>query len=248
VTGRSLRPVLYLATAVILLLTLVQWAAYSDPTVLAINEAADFQLYHDATARWFHGGSFYEPYQVAGPYEVMRGDILYPPPALILFVPFLFLPAVLWWAIPIAVTIWAIVRLRPDPIAWPVMAICLWFPNTGIKLLTGNPVLWSLAAIALGTIYYWPAVFVAIKPTLAPIALFGSWTRNWWIAAAGFAASSLLFLPMWPDFIAVIRNARHPAGVLYSIGELPMLLIPVVAWLARPTIGPAHQEEAPSTR
>jgi hypothetical protein len=36
--------------------------------------------------------------------------------------------------------------------------------------------------------------------------------------------------------------------VLYSIGELPMLLIPVVAWLARPTIGPAHQEEAPSTR
>lgn len=225
-------------TAVILVLTLVQWSAYSDPTILAFNAGADFQLYHDATDRWLHGGPFYEPYQVAGPYEVMRGDILYPPPALILFVPFLFLPAFLWWVVPIGITLWAIARLRPDPIVWPVMALCLWFPNTGIKLLTGNPVLWSLAAIALGTIYYWPAVLVAIKPTLAPIALFGSWTRRWWYALAGFAAVSLLFLPMWPDFIAVIRNAQHPAGPLYSVGEVPMLLIPVIAWLGRrPLLG-----------
>ena len=243
--GRWVRPALLGVTAVILGLTLIQWAAYSDPGILSYYGAADFRLYHDATARWFNGGPFYEPYQVAGPYEVMRGDILYPPPALILFVPFLFLPAILWWVVPISVTIWAIVRLRPDPVVWPVMALCLWFPNTGIKHLTGNPVLWSLAAIALGTIYYWPAVLVAIKPTLAPMALFGAWTKRWWIALGGFAAVSLLFLPMWPDFIAVIRNAHHPAGPLYSVGELPMLLIPVVAWLGRRT-SPARAETAES--
>ena len=62
----------------------------------------DFLLYRDAAARWLAGGPYFEPYQLAGPYPITAGDVLYPPVALWLFVPFTVLPAVLWWAIPIA--------------------------------------------------------------------------------------------------------------------------------------------------
>ena len=218
-------------TIVIAALTVVQWLEYRP----VFNEFAgrDFMLYRDAAARWLAGGPFYEPYQLAGPYEVTAGDILYPPVGLFLFVPFVYVPAASWWIVPIGVTFYSIWRLRPAPLVWPVIAICLWFPNTGIKLLTGNPVLWSVAAIALGTLYYWPAVFAALKLSLAPIALFGAWKRSWWIAAGVAIIASLFFLPMWPDFVTALLNSRQPAGLLYSVGEVPMMLVPIAAWLGR---------------
>jgi hypothetical protein len=226
-------PVFAGVAVLIVVLTVVQWSAYANAEVVHQYGGIDFALYRDAAARWLGGGPFYEAYQLAGPYEVRAGDVLYPPVALLLFIPFTFLPALLWWAIPLGITGWSIVRLRPRPFVWPVMALCLWFPNTGIKLLTGNPVIWSLAAIALGTIYAWPSVFVLLKPTLAPLALFGCRSRSWWIALAGFSAVSMLFLPMWFDYVRVILNAQTPSGPLYSLGEVPMMLIPVAAWLGR---------------
>lgn len=228
-----LGPIFAGVALVILGLTIVQWSAYSDPAIVERYGGVDFALYRDAAARWLGGGPFYEPYQLAGSYEVRAGDVLYPPVALLLFIPFIVLPAVLWWVIPLALTGWSVWRLRPSPVAWPVIALCLWYPNTGVKLLTGNPVIWSLAALALGTIYAWPAVFVLLKPSLAPLALFGSRTRSWWLALGGFATASILFLPMWPDYIRVVLNAQHPSGALYSLGEVPMMLIPLAAWIAR---------------
>ena len=44
-------------------------------------------------------------HQLAGPYDVtLMTDVLYPPSALLLFVPFSILPIVLWWVVPIAIT------------------------------------------------------------------------------------------------------------------------------------------------
>ena len=58
----------------------------------------------DITRNWVDTGEFYLPHQLAGPYQVQTlVDVLYPPIALYLFVPFLVLPAVLWWAIPMSV-------------------------------------------------------------------------------------------------------------------------------------------------
>ena len=48
----------------------------------------DFTLYRDVTIRWLGGGPYFEPYQLAGPYQISAGDVLYPPVALWLFVPF----------------------------------------------------------------------------------------------------------------------------------------------------------------
>ena len=99
-----------------------------------------------------------------------------------LFVPFTFLPPILWWAVPIGVVAWVVWRLAPGPLAWPVMALCLVWPPTQVKLITGNPVVWSVAALALACLNYWPSVLVLIKPSLFPFALFGATHRSWWVA------------------------------------------------------------------
>ena len=55
--------------------------------------------------RWLDGAPIYHPHQLAGPYQLtLQVDNVYPPSALLLFVPLTVLPAFLWWLIPLAVT------------------------------------------------------------------------------------------------------------------------------------------------
>ena len=129
----------------------------------------DVALYREAAARWFAGGAFYESHQLAGPYEVAHGDILYPPVGLWLFVPIALLPVVpalvLWWGVPAAVTVWAIRRLGPRPAAWPLIALCLAWPTTPLKVWTGNPVIWSVAAMAIAMTTPAPARIASASPS-----------------------------------------------------------------------------------
>ena len=196
----------------------------------------DFTLYRDVAARWLAGGSYFEPSQLAGPYEIRAGDVLYPPVGLWLFVPFAVLPLIvagsLWWAVPIGATGWAIWRLRPRPEVWPLLALCLAWPTTLLKTWTGNPVIWCVAALALGTLYRWPSVFVLLKTSLFPFALVGANRRSWWVALGALVLLSLPFGALWGDWVASVINSRG-GGVLYSTLEIPMLLLPLVAWLGR---------------
>jgi hypothetical protein len=207
----------------------------------------DYQLYRDAAARWLAGGPFFQPYQLAGPYEISAGDILYPPVGLWLFVPFAVVPgalaAILWWALPLGLTAWAVWRLRPRPQAWPLIALCLAWPTTPLKVWTGNPVIWAVAAVALGAIYHWPSVFALLKPSLFPFALFGANRRSWWLALAAFVALCVPFGSMWTDWAASVVNSRG-GGILYSSLEIPMLLLPLVAWLGRTRADPAGRTGA----
>jgi hypothetical protein len=122
--------------------------------------------------------------------------------------------------------------LRPRPEVWPLIALCAAWPTTLLKTWTGNPVIWSMGALALATIYAWPAVFALLKPSLAPFALFGANRRSWWIALAVLVALSLPFGVLWADWLASVTNSRG-GGLLYSTLEVPMLLLPLVAWLGR---------------
>jgi hypothetical protein len=196
----------------------------------------DVALYREAAARWFGGGPFYEPRQLAGPYEVAHGDILYPPVGLWLFVPIALLPTVpalaLWWGVPAAVTAWAIRRLRPRPAFWPLIALCLAWPTTPLKTWTGNPVIWSVAAMAIATAWRGAAPFSLLKPSLFPFAFFGIRRRSWWIGLAAFVALCLPFGSMWGDWFTTVVNTRG-GGFLYSALEAPMLALPLVAWLGR---------------
>jgi len=196
----------------------------------------DATLYRDVTLRWLGGGPFYDPHQLAGPYEIAAGDVLYPPISLLLFVPFAVLPiaigAALWWAVPIAITAWSIGVLRPRPEVWPLLALCVANPTTLLKTWTGNPVIWSMAAMALGVLYAWPSVFVIVKPSLAPFAFFGAWRRSWGLAAAVLGLGAVPFGALWIDWIDSVVNSRG-GGLLYSSLEFPMLALPLIAWIFR---------------
>jgi len=202
----------------------------------------DFQLYRDASTRWLAGGSFYEPYQLAGPYEIRAGDVLYPPVALWLFVPFAVatpapwsvVAAVAWWAIPLGVVAAAVAVLRPRPLVWPLIALCVANPTTLLKIWTGNPVIWSMAAMALAVIGTSRATapFVLVKPSLAPFALFGVRRRSWWLGFLVLVGLSLPFGALWANWVASVVNSRG-GGFLYSSLEAPMLALPLVAWLGR---------------
>jgi hypothetical protein len=228
------RPVAIALSALTILLpiafVLVTAAPFDQPF------AKDVQLYIDAAARWLSGGSFYEPRQLAGPYEVAHGDILYPPVGLWLFAPAAILPLpialVLWWGIPAVITVWAILRVAPRPAVWPLIALCLAWPTTPLKIWTGNPVIWCIAAMAVATAWRGGAPFALLKPSLFPFALFGIRERSWWIGLAIFAALCVPFGAMWTDWLTTVVNARG-AGPLYSALEAPMLALPLVAWVGR---------------
>jgi len=200
-----------------------------DPTKIAV----DYNLYVEATRRWLNGGGYYFPEQLAGPYDVVPGVVLYPPVFALVMLPFLVLPWWVYWALPIGAVIFAVNRHRPQPVVWPAIALCLWFPNTIVILVAGNPVMLMVGALALGTIWAWPSVFVLLKPTLGVFALFGIWRRSWWVALGVLILVSVPFAATWLDYIAVVRNARQALGPLYNLGQVPTMLLPLLVWTGR---------------
>jgi hypothetical protein len=92
--------------------------------------------------------------------------------------------------------------------------------------------MWIAAFVALGTVWGWPGVLVALKPSLLPFMLVGIRSRSWWLAAGLLVLVSLAVLPMWFDYATAMLNARGPlVSPLYSLGNVPVVLIPLVARL-----------------
>lgn len=193
----------------------------------------DYATLIGAARTWLDTGVFYPADQLAGPYALEATSILYPPTALYLFVPFVYLPAFLWWAIPIGIVGWVSWRLRPGHLAWPFMALCLAWPPTAVTIVVGNPAIWFAALFALGLLYRWPSVLVFLKPSLLPFAVWGIWDRRWWIAVAVLGLAAIPFGAMWLDWISVVRDVREPYPLLHSVQQVPLLLLPLVAWLGR---------------
>lgn len=203
----------------------------------------DWRNYGTATRTWLDGGGWYLERQLGGPYEIRPGDVLYPPTWLLLFVPAALAPWPAWWLVPGTITVVVIARLRPSPLGVATIAAFLAWPPTAVHLLTGNPGIWLVAALAAAMHLRWPAAFLLTKVTVAPLALVGIRDRRWWMTAGALVAASLVVLPMWPDYVRVLLDARHPAGILYSAQDLPMLLVPLVA---RATSKPARPRTEPS--
>jgi hypothetical protein len=191
----------------------------------------DLGGYLDGARQYFATGSPYLPEHLAGPWTLQPHSFVHPPPALVLFVPFLVLPAVLWWALPLGLTAWAIARLRPARWTWPLLVLCLLWPRSIGSLLAGNSDIWATAIVALGAVFAWPFVFLVIKPTFAPIALLGIRRRTWWIALSVVAAVNVVGLPLWLEYLAVVRNSQLRLD--YSLLNLPLVVLPAIAWLGR---------------
>lgn len=207
----------------------------------ALPPHAGFDLwgtYLSAAQRFLDGHGFYYDWQLAGPYDVWFqpvDPILYPPTMIPLFAAFTVLPAWLYWAIPLGVIGACIWSLRPRPLALALCLLLAVWPNSLImQAWFGNPTMWIVAALAVTvTGRRWAAPFVLLKPTLAPFAAWGIRSRSWWIGLAALVAISLPFLPEWLTYASVLQNARNgeQSSLLYSIWNVPAMLIPVVAWL-----------------
>lgn len=190
----------------------------------------DYRFYTGVALRWLDGGHYFEPWQLDGPHSmVYSGEVLYPPIALWLLVPFAHMPAVLWWAIPMAGLAWALWRMRPAPWAWPLMAACA--AGLPVVYWLGQPTVWLPTLVALGLLRGGWAALVFVKPSLFPFALIGIHRRAWWTTVGVMAVLSLPFGTLWLDWVAAVANSG--GGLLYSLHQVPALLLPVVAWAGR---------------
>jgi hypothetical protein len=206
-----------------------------NPTIVPAMVGSDYGLYMDATRRWLVSGDFYPVWQVTGPYMAVQLPILYPPQALLLFVPFSFLPFALWLAVPTLLTAWIVIGHRPRRWTWPVMlALFVFWPVEWLPYVSGTPTIWIVAAVAAGTRWGWPAALVLIKPTLAPFALIGIGHRGWWVTAGALAVLAIVFAPMTQDWVRSVTNLTgSKSGLLYSLENLPLMALPLVAWIGR---------------
>ncbi len=175
-----------------------------------LPNSGDWLTMRDPARVWLAGGNFYPAYELDGPFIVGPVSVLYPPPMLILLVPFTFLPDIVWWLVPMAILGAVYLYWKPSLLGWTLVLVCLANEKTFIIYLWGNSAMWFAAFVALGTIYHWPSVLVFIKPTLAPFALVGIRHRSWSIALLALVAVSIAFLPMWPDYLRVFENSRGP--------------------------------------
>ncbi len=208
--------------------------APSLAVVQALVQGGDLILLQSVTLQWQSGGDFYPAYQLVGPYQDNGLMILYPPTALVLFLPFTVLPAVLWWLGPLAIIAGTIRYWRPRPTALVAIVICAASYPMIVVVNQGNPTMWIEAFVALGT--RWPAfaALVFLKPSMFPFALLGIRHRNWWVVTALLAALSLVMLPMTIDWLTSMLNMRGGrSGLLYSLPDAVVLAIPLIAWVGR---------------
>jgi hypothetical protein len=213
-----------------------RWQAFESRGLLGI----DLRISNVFADRWSTTGSMYLDVQLAGPYAAREFDpdletlpSLYPPPAVLLFVPFRVLPSFLWWLVPLAAIGWSVARSRPRPMVWPLIGAALVWPNTSSAIIAGNTAMWVAAAVAGGIHLGWPAVAIALKPSFAPFAMAGflSRPRTFIAGLLVLAVVSLLFLDQWPRYITAALNSD--VGLQYSIGDLPLVALPLIAWLGR---------------
>lgn len=216
-----------------------------------ITLGQDYQLYMRGVDRFLATGTPYLPEQINGaPYDSFHGDVfLYPPFALLLMLPMRLLPWFAWWIVPIGVIAVVVWHLRPGWPTWPFIAACIAWPRTISYLGTGNTDMWVAAFVAATMLIGWPAAFVAIKPSFAPLMLFGARDLWWWLAVAALAAFSVLTLGLTEQYVTVVREGNVSIG--YSLISLPVTLIGPIAWLGRrrtPSAEPITERSAGAGR
>src|SRR4051812_4993102 len=194
---------------------------------------ADLRGYVEASRSWLAGDGFYLPRQLHGPYAIELGDVLYPPTTLYLFIPFLLLPYQLWWVLAVGLLGFVVWSWRPALWADASILVCLAFPNQPVLYFRGAPVIVFAALVAAALRWKWPGALILLKPSILPFALIGIRTRGWWITAAILLVLPLPLIPLIPDWLRAVVDARSPEGWLYSVKDLPLLMVPVIAYLGR---------------
>ena len=226
---RWYRPLACALTVLFLVCGAVLLVSFWSPNAVHVGD--DLEHYLDGVERWWTTGNPYLPNEIAGRFDYERETFLHPPVSILFFAPWLVLPPVLWWVIPIGITLAHVVAWRPAPWTWPLIAFGLAQPQLHHALLWGNTNLWLTAALTLAlTGGPWAALFL-VKPSLGVLALVGIHRRSWWRTTALIAAISIPFGFLWVDWAKVLLHS--PADLTYGLRNLPWVLIPVIAWAGR---------------
>jgi len=186
----------------------------------------DLSIYIEASRRLLSGGSWYLERQLHGAYPIQHGDVLFPPLTVWFFGPWLVLPGPLYILIPVILTLRLI---RPSPWGWVIIALLIAYPFSLLRTLAGNPNTWLMALVALALAFRWPGALILLKPSFLPFALVGIRTRGWWITAGVLVVLSLPFLSATLAYPGVVLSST--GGLAYSLGDIHLLLIPIVAAL-----------------
>jgi hypothetical protein len=224
--------------AVALTLALLLWAAVMF-AVIGQGVIRRGELGYDASFFALLGRNFldtgqpYFPAQFAGPYPAEGAVNLYPPLILYLFVPFAVLPRALWWVIPLTAFGWHLWDCRPAAWTWPLMAFILGLVPTVAALLYGGTVMWSVAFIVVGLRFPAAGALLFAKPTDAVVAILFARRRSFWFGLGLVAVAALPFGTLWLDYLTAMGNVTGTSP-LRNITGLPILALPVLAWVGRP--------------
>ena len=185
----------------------------------------DFHQYLEHARRFVETGAFYLDRQLRGPYVIGPGDPLYPPAILYLLVPFLVIPQVLWWLVPLGLIGTLVTTSKPKPWAWPLLALILADPRTMEIIIYGNPAMWISAAVAGALLWSWPGALVLLKPSLAPFALIGVRSRGWWLTLAMGVVLSIPLAGLYVQFARVLLDSNGSWS--YSLPDVPFVALPL---------------------
>lgn len=199
----------------------------------ATDWGGDLRAYVEASRMWLHGDGFYLTRQLHGPYQTELGDVLYPPTVLYVFLPFIVLPAQLWWVLGVGLLAYVVWLWRPALWAVALILVCLAYPNNAITIFRGAPVIVVSALVGAALRWKWPGALILLKPSILPFALIGIRSRGWWLTAALLVILTLPLLSLVPDWLHAVIDSRGYGGLLYSARDLPLLMIPVFAYLGR---------------
>ncbi|MBF6605803.1 MAG: hypothetical protein IVW53_09515 [Chloroflexi bacterium] len=203
------------------------WFANHDTIPLGL----DWLGYRAGFDRLLATGSPYAPFELAGPFTPEHLDFIHPPNFLVLVAPFAVLPHpidfILWDAIPIAVFCYLLRGLVWW--AWPAVAVLSMTNSLQYPILNGNSSLFLCAVFGLGIRFGWPVGLLAMKPTLAPLAIVG--LRRPIPTAILAIVPILLTVPLIPDYLTVLRNMQG-VPISYSIANYSLIALAVLPWLA----------------
>jgi hypothetical protein len=204
----------------------------------AIPLGLDWLGYRAGFDRLLAAGTPYAPFELTGAFTPEHLDFIHPPNALVLIAPFAILPQpldyILWIAIPIAIFCYL---LRGLPWwAWPAVALLSTTNSLQYPILNGNSSLFMTAIFGLGFRHGWVVGLLAMKPTLAPLAVagLGGFRRSprTILIAAGLAVIPILVtLPWLADYIAVARNMQG-IPLTYSVSNYSLIALAALPWVA----------------
>ena len=113
-----------------------------------------------------------------------------------------------------------------------LMAIVAAVPLLFLPYIAGTPTIWIIAFLALGTRWPAAAALILVKPTLLPFALIGIREWRFWVVCGALGLVSIAMVSMTLDWIRAVTNLTgEKAGVLYSIENLPLVAVVLIAWL-----------------